>query len=532
MLSTSSSASKGSPDSERDEQDGARLPVVAAGEPSFDGLSETEKAAIDDIVLHAREEYTEQQYKRVLRKQDFLLLPLMWLCYGTQQADKTSVATQATFGLRTDLNMTGQQYPWLTTIFYLSYLVAEPFSNYLMQRFSINQTLGTMMILWGVVVGAIAASQNWATVMALRALQGALESSISPAFLIITASYWKTEEHSLRALIWGTSNSGMGIITALGMYGIARRAQDHEGGLAPWRAISLFLGPLTVTLGILAFLFLGTPRESLLLRTEEKRIAQARVVASRTGTDRLKRKWDWEQFRETFRDPVVYIFFFLVLINALPNGGTTSFGNLIFVSFGFDPLETILKGIIPQNVLGIAWFLTVGILTRKFRRIRFIMMMASLVPSFVGTLCISLLPKTPDYRWPKYGCYLITVTGTVTGLMIWSIAISNVAGRTKKSVVSTSLFIAYCVGNSIGAQLFRAEWAPNYLPAIGISSGFYALEFIMMFCFRLYYVRINRRRAKVIEQRGMCEEEVKREGEILAERDTPDHLNPYFVYDI
>jgi hypothetical protein len=43
-------------------------------------------------------------------------------------------------------------------------------------------------------------------------------------------------------------------------------------------------------------------------------------------------------------------------------------------------------------------------LTRKFRRIRFIMMMASLVPSFVGTLCISLLPKTPDYRWPKYGC--------------------------------------------------------------------------------------------------------------------------------
>lgn len=178
---------------------------------------------------------------------------------------------------------------------------------------------------------------------------------------------------------------------------------DRKGGrIADSR--TAVLGPLTVTLGILAFLFLGTPRESLLLRTEEKRIAQARVVASRTGTDRLKRKWDWEQFRETFRDPVVYIFFFLVLINALPNGGTTSFGNLIFVSFGFDPLETILKGIIPQNVLGIAWFLTVGILTRKFRRIRFIMMMASLVPSFVGTLCISLLPKTPDYRWPKYGC--------------------------------------------------------------------------------------------------------------------------------
>lgn len=320
MLSTGSSSDFYKASSPGDENGaGSPLPMVE-GADSDDAvtlsLSETEKAAIDDIVLHAREEYTPEQYRRVLRKQDLLLLPLMWLCVsppaatscsperyrrwmselthrfewavcyrsmvsgvhssprmlvltlfnppeGTQQADKTSVATQATFGLRDDLHMTGQQYPWLTTVFYLAYraflrrlrwnlciqaesppaclpaVVTEPFSNYLMQRFSINQTLGTMMILWGLVVGSIAASQNWATVMALRALQGALESSISPAFLIITASYWKTEEHSLRALIWGTSNSGMGIITALGMYGIAKRASEREGGIAPWRAISL-----------------------------------------------------------------------------------------------------------------------------------------------------------------------------------------------------------------------------------------------------------------------------------------------------
>lgn len=53
--------------------------------------------------------------------------------------------------------------------------------------------------------------------MALRALQGAFECTISPAFLIITASWWRTEEHSFRALIWGTSNAGMGVITSLGM---------------------------------------------------------------------------------------------------------------------------------------------------------------------------------------------------------------------------------------------------------------------------------------------------------------------------
>ena len=47
-----------------------------------------------------QEEYTEEQYKALKKKIDRYLLPLMWLCYGIQQTDKTSIGTQATFGLR------------------------------------------------------------------------------------------------------------------------------------------------------------------------------------------------------------------------------------------------------------------------------------------------------------------------------------------------------------------------------------------------------------------------------------------------
>ena len=45
-------------------------------------------------------EYSEEDYKKLRRKIDRYLLPLMWLCYGIQQTDKTSLGTQATFGLR------------------------------------------------------------------------------------------------------------------------------------------------------------------------------------------------------------------------------------------------------------------------------------------------------------------------------------------------------------------------------------------------------------------------------------------------
>lgn len=43
-----------------------------------------------------------------------------------------------------------------------------------------------------------------------------------------------------------------------------------------------------------------------------------------------------------------------------------------------------------------------------------------------------------------------------------SIITSNVAGFSKKSVVSALLFVAYCVGNIVGPQFFLASEEPKY----------------------------------------------------------------------
>lgn len=64
-------------------------------------------------------QFTDEEYAKLKRKIDWHLLPLMWFCYGIQQADKTAISTQAIFGLRTDTHLVGQQYSWLTTIFCL-----------------------------------------------------------------------------------------------------------------------------------------------------------------------------------------------------------------------------------------------------------------------------------------------------------------------------------------------------------------------------------------------------------------------------
>lgn len=95
--------------------------------------------------------------------------------------------------------------------------------------------------------------------------------------------------------------------------------------------------------------------------------------------------------REAFRDPQTYFFFFVTISNAIPTGGVNTFGNLVFgeqpnlaggspygysmifphtVSLGFTPLQTLVEGTLPQNVLGVLWFFAAGVVITKFRHAR------------------------------------------------------------------------------------------------------------------------------------------------------------------
>ncbi|KAF2765001.1 MFS general substrate transporter [Teratosphaeria nubilosa] len=184
----------------------------------------------------------------------------MWFCYGVQQTDKTATGTQAIFGLREDTHLHGQQYSWLTTIFYITYLCGEFPSNFLLQRWALGRTLSIYMLCWSICGICIAAAKNWNQLMALRGLQGFFECTISPGFILIVGTWYRTEEHSARALFWQSANAGFGIISSLVMYGIGVHAEKH-GGLDPWRCISLFLGSATIALALVCFALLGSPKE-------------------------------------------------------------------------------------------------------------------------------------------------------------------------------------------------------------------------------------------------------------------------------
>ncbi|KAH0282550.1 MFS general substrate transporter, partial [Aureobasidium sp. EXF-3399] len=453
----------------------------------------------EDIVA-AEGKYTEEQYKQLRRKIDRYLLPLMWLCYGIQQTDKTALGTQATFGLREDTGLVGQQYSWLTTVFYLVYMIFEFPSNIVLQRHKMGKKFS---------------SQNFTHLVVLRALQGLFECCISPGFILVVGSWYKARDHASRSLVFQSANAGFGIISSLALYGIGKRgSQDPDS--EPWRWMSYFLGAMTILVKWL------TPKEN--------RMANARIVSNNTGHDRTGvKKWQWYQVRECLIDPCFWFAGINSFLSSLPNGGLTTFAHIINTSFGFTNLQVILLDI-PRSAFSILYFVAIGFITSKRSGLRLYFMIVSTIPPFVGFLGMAFIPNNPSMEWTKWGMYFMTVPYAISLFLAWSLVPSNTAGRTKRTFTSSFTFVGYCVGNMAGSQIFKAKDAPYYVPDVVGCAICFGLEFAVLVAWRIILVLRNRGLDKIIANDGLMEEERALRAKKMGEEDKTDFKNPYFRY--
>ncbi|KAI9047893.1 hypothetical protein LZ554_007695 [Drepanopeziza brunnea f. sp. 'monogermtubi'] len=360
-------------------------------------------------------------------------------------------------------------------------------------------------------------------------MQGFFECTISPGFILVIGTWYKRDEHSSRSLFFQSANAGFGIIADLVMYGIGTHAERYPGSIAAWRCISLFLGASTIVAALTCFVILGSPKEVRWLSKEEKRMAAARILSNKAGRDVTGKEWNWAQVTEAFMDPVLWFSTFNAFLSSVPNGGITTFGSLLYKSFGFTQLQVLLVGI-PRSVTSLILFVIVGFYTRQVANRRMWIMAAATIPPFVGLLALSLLPQDPSLKWTKWGLFLMTVPTVLSLFLAWTLIPSNVAGRTKKTIISSATFLGYCVGNMVGSQIFKTKDAPQYVPGTIGASVCLGLEFVCIVVWRGWYMWQNSKRDRAAAESGITKEEQERLGREMGEQDVTDLRNPYFRY--
>jgi MFS family permease len=121
---------------------------------------------------------TAEESKRILRKIDLTILPIILGIYFLQSLDKTSLAYASVFGLIHDARLVGDQYSWLGAIVYIAQLVLQPPVAYVLVKLPIGKVTAIMVLCWGAILCIMAATTNFTGLMITRFLLGAFEASV------------------------------------------------------------------------------------------------------------------------------------------------------------------------------------------------------------------------------------------------------------------------------------------------------------------------------------------------------------------
>ncbi|KAL4810687.1 major facilitator superfamily domain-containing protein [Aspergillus unguis] len=440
---------------------------------------------------------------RVLRKVDRRLIPLLFTTYMLSFMDKTILSSASVFGLIDDTHLVGQQYSWVSSIFYLGYLLWQWPTTILIPRIRVAKYLAANTLVWGTVVALTAACTNYMGLLAVRFLLGVAEATITPAFMFITTTWYTRDEIPVRTGIWFSGNSFGGLLASLLAYGVGHI--DHP--LRPWMWMFIILGVATFVWGFVIWAFLpDNISGASFLAGKEKALLSRRAVVSGTGRTEGTR-WNTNQAIECFSDPKTWHLLGITALTQVPNGGIQNFANLVVKSFGFTALESTMINI-PVSLFGGATITLTGYLTGQFKNVNCMLIVCVLALSGTGSILIYM-------RAAELLGYILLATGPGALPLTMSLAQTNYKGVTKKMTMTGSMFVAYCLGNIAGPHLFSTETA-SYEGSFRTVLLCYALAAGLVFSLYIYLWRLNDRRDR--EEAGLSNEALGRQP---VERDHP-----------
>lgn len=426
------------------------------------GMEENKKQQLDKLIdraglfLEEREglygEIEEGEEKRIVRKLDWILLPMLFFTATLGAVDKVCLSTAAIYGFIEDNNLLGSQYSWLGSIIFIGSLVGMWPMTFILQKFRLGLVLIIASLIWSALTLLFCAGHNFAGFAALRFLLGFVECAIVPGCtLMVTRFYVKKEQGPRLAYVFAFASSIInGFLSWLVGY--------FNDNIPRWRYLYIMIGSISFSWSCFIFFYLpDTPMNAKFLSDREKYFLTKKVVSNQTGIE--SNDWKWNQMIEAVLEPKSYIIMLFNIGINITNGGLSAFSSIIINNLGFSAMESSLMSM-PTGV--IATLATIGFTyaTTKFPNRRCLICVISLFIPLIGAILLYTIDQS-KIGLQLFGLYLAYFYFAPYVIMM-SLAQANTAGNTKKSVVYSMNYLGYAAGALIGPQTFRSEEAPRY----------------------------------------------------------------------
>ncbi|KAL1613038.1 hypothetical protein SLS60_001270 [Paraconiothyrium brasiliense] len=481
----------------------------------------------DELAKYANAEAIEispEENKRLKRMIDKRVLPIMVFTYFLQALDKGTMSFASIMGLRTDIPVLSDnsKFAWLTTCIYIAVLIVEFPTNWLIQRVPIAKYLGFNIMAWSAVLALHAACKSFPALVAVRTLLGIFEAVCQPTFLILSSMWYKREEQAQIVTYWYMMNGMQQIVGGLLAYCFSLIKPPSP--LKSWQAIFMTYGILSFFWGVFVIWWLpDSPMRAKCFSEEDKKLMIERVRSNQTGLQ--NKKFRVYQMKEALTDPQSWCYCLIAICTTLPTSGLGGFANIIIKGFDFSVLETQLLAMVLGVVI-IITLISATWLANKTQQ-NLLVMGIYVIPSFVGT--IVLMTVKLHNKATQVGLlisYYIVLSFWAAQTLSMALLSRNIAGQTKKTTVVAMNFIAWCVGNAIGPQVFLTRDAPRYFIAFSTHMGCYVLLVLVIAFLRFNFMMRNKKKDQLAAQVA----EANDQHLVHAFDDLTDKENPSFRY--
>ncbi|SPO01425.1 related to allantoate transport protein [Cephalotrichum gorgonifer] len=433
---------------------------------------------------------SEAELKRLRRKIDWHIVPIMFCCYTMQFLDKVILNYAAVMGIHAELKLQGNDFSNVATFLFVALLVFEIPNTYFLQKVPAAKWLGANVILWGVATACGAAATGYASLLVSRIFLGIFEATIAPSLMLISSQWYTKSEAAPRFSFWYL---GLGLGQILGgaiSYGFQHISPTAQ--LSGWRVMFVVLGCVTVCIGLWTFFLLpDTPMKAPWLSEREKVVLLKHVSVNQTGIQ--NRKFRWSEIAEALLDPQLYLLLLSVVLLSVSSGVVTTYSATLIRGIILNPKRAALMNM-PSGAVSIFFTLFVGFAIRKQSN-RWIWIIACIIPAIIGGALMSFLPST-NKAGVLAGIYLVNaVVAPLAVFYNWTAA--NFGGATKRAFAAAVLSGSFSIGNIIGPQTFQARDAPGYRPAKLAVMGTQAGCAFTTVCLFGYYYWQNKKRGAV-----------------------------------
>lgn len=384
-----------------------------------------------------------------------------------------------------DINLTGNRYNWLGTLFYIAYILFQ-WTIIGWKHFSPHRWAAVVVFFWGFVATIQATTSNWGGLMTCRFFLGVAEAMFGPGVPLYLSYFYPRENVGFRH---GIFISGAAMANAYGSalaYGISQ----IRGSVAPWRILFIIEGVPTCLIAIIAWFFLPDSLLATRFLNEREKAVAAHFVARNQKVEEGSEKSGirFRELFEAFKDPKSYIPGIMYFSCNVSFASLPLFVPTIISEMGsFSQIQS--NGLsAPPYLLCFFTIIILSFLSDRFRMRGPFCAFAALVAA-IGFI---LQTTTKSVASRYFGVFLsVNIFASVALLLAWTANLH--ATESKRAGGYTILATIGQCGPLLGTNVFPANEKPYYHKGMWISCSFCLLVTVLSVALSLHLVRENRK---------------------------------------